>query len=331
MIGFNDIIGNDLLKKQFSDAIKHERVSHAYILSGEKGIGKKITAEAFALNLLCDNRDEDGNACFRCPSCKKIMENNHPDVIRVTHEKPSIITVDEIREQLIDTIDIRPYYGKYKIYIVNDADLMNQQAQNALLKSLEEPPEYVVIMLLCQDEKNLLDTIYSRAFKIKLKPCTDSQIRKYLDDNFPQDEDRKDISVAFSRGNLGRAIYLMTSDEFLVWYHKIIKICKSVKNMDTLEIQQQIRELISECSDIYEALDLIQLWYRDLMMYKVTKDMNGLVFSNERKALMDLASLSSYEGIEEIMDAIETCRIRLKANVNTELALELLLLNMKEK
>ena len=146
-----------------------------------------------------------------------------------------------------------------------------------------------------------------------------------------ENEDRKDISVAFSRGNLGRAIYLMTSDEFLVWYHKIIKICKSVKNMDTLEIQQQIRELISECSDIYEALDLIQLWYRDLMMYKVTKDMNGLVFSNERKALMDLASLSSYEGIEEIMDAIETCRIRLKANVNTELALELLLLNMKEK
>lgn len=331
MAGFRDILGNDFMKEQFLHAVGTGHVSHAYLLEGEKGMGKKTFAEAFALMLLCEARGEGEDACQTCPACKKVLSHNHPDVIYVTHEKPDSISVDEIRDQLNDTIGIRPYEGKWKIYIIPEADKMTQQAQNALLKTLEEPPEYAVIFLLVSDVQKMLPTVLSRTAKIKLKPRTDQQIREYLTERYDADEERLDISVAFARGNLGKAIGLLTDEGFSVWYHEALRVCRGIKHMDAAEINAEVALLRQKCTDLQELLALLQLWYRDLMMYKVTKDMNGLVFGNERKALMDLAAVSSYEGIEEIMEDIETCGKRLRANVNPDLALELLFLNMKEK
>ena len=331
MAGFSDILGNDLIKKQFLDAIAHDAVAHAYLLIGEKGIGKKMIADAFALELFCREREKTGHACLTCPDCKKVLSHNHPDLIYLEPEKPGLISVDDIRLQINATVDIKPFEEPYKVYIIPDAEKMTPQAQNAFLKTLEEPPDYAVFLLLANEDKGLLETILSRVMRIKMKPCTDAQIRSYLMENYEAEESRIDVCVAFARGNLGKAIHLLTSEEFSNWYHMVIKLCRRVKHLDSAEILMEARALLAACPQIDDALDLIQLWYRDLMMYKVTKDMNGLVFRNERSALMDLASLSSYEGIEAIMDAIETCRIRLRANVNAELALELLFLNMKEK
>lgn len=331
MAGFNDILGNDLMKEQFSNALETGQISHAYLVTGEKGMGKKTFAQAFCLMLFCGKRQGEEDACLNCPDCKKILSRNHPDVIWVTHEKPDSISVDEIREQVNDTVGIRPYEGKKKVYIIDEAEKMTQQAQNALLKTLEEPPEYAVILLLAGDVKQLLPTILSRTVKISIKPRTDKQIREFLEAHYEVPEDRMDICVAFARGNLGKAIALLTNEEFSVWYHETMKVCRNIKRMDSGEIAAEVALLREKCPDLQELLSLLQIWYRDLMMYKVTKDMNGLVFGNERKALMELAAVSSYEGIEEIMEDIETCSLRLKANVNPDLALELLLLNMKEK
>ena len=110
-----------------------------------------------------------------------------------------------------------------------------------------------------------------------------------------------------------------------------MKITRNIKNMDSVDIRIEIAKLRNSCPDIYEALDLLELWYRDLTMYMVTKDMNGLVFYGEAKALMAMASVSSYNGVQEIMNRIQVCRDRLNANVNPELSLELLFLTMKEK
>ena len=331
MAGFEDILGNDLIKKQFSDAISHDSVAHAYLLVGEKGIGKKMMAEAFVLDLFCKNRNAAGHACMTCPDCKKVLAHCHPDMIEIKSETTSQVSIDDAREQIIKTAEIRPYSEPYKVYIVSDADKLNPQTQNALLKTLEEPPAFVVLILLANDERGILPTVLSRVVRIKMKPCTDGQIRKYLTDTYHEEEGRIDVCVAFARGNLGKAIRLLTSEDFANWYHMVMKLCRRIKHLDGTEILMEAKALLSACPEMDDALDLIQLWYRDLMMYKVTKDMNGLVFRNERSALMDLASISSYEGIEAIMDAIETCRVRLSANVNPELALELLFLNMKEK
>lgn len=328
--GFNGIIGNELIKDQLKSAIKNGSIRHSYMITGEKGMGKKTMAEAFLLELFCQESDESKRPCLRCPECKKILSGNHPDVIYITHEKPGSISVDEVREQLMDTVDIKPYSGDYKVYVMPEADKMTVQAQNAILKTLEEPPEYVIILLLVNDDRKLLDTVRSRVIKESLRPLTDNVIRDYLKEKFDLSGDMTDICVAFSKGNLGRAIELCQSETFSEWYQRVMKILKNLNGMDSTDMHIEISKLLAECPDPTEALDLLEMWYRDLMMFMVTKNINNLVFKGERKALMNAASLSSYDGVQDIMNGIEVCRQRLAANVNAELSFELLLLRMKD-
>lgn len=128
MMGFNNIIGHEEVIRHLKNAIETGKVSHSYIFTGEPGSGKKLLAGTFAATLQCEEQGTE--PCQKCDSCKKAMGKNHPDIIMVNHEKPGTITIDEIRDQLIHDIDIRPYYSPYKIYIVADADLMTPQAQN---------------------------------------------------------------------------------------------------------------------------------------------------------------------------------------------------------
>ena len=177
----------------------------------------------------------------------------------------------------------------------------------------------------------MLETILSRVVRIKLKPRTDAMVKDHLRKLFPEAEDsRIDLAVAFSRGNPGKAEKLLSGEEFSEWYIETVSICRNIKKMDSGRIAMEAAKLTSSYDDLSGILELMQLWYRDLMMFKVTKDIGGLLYRDERKAMMELAPICSYEGVEAIMEAIETCRIRLKANVNPELAMELLLLKMKE-
>ena len=180
MSSFKDVVGHKNIIQYIENAVKTDKVSHAYILNGEKGSGKRLLANLFAMSLQCQNRDEDGDACGKCQSCKQAASNNQPDIIRVTHEKPNTISIDDIREQINNDIVIKPYSSKYKIYIVPDADMMSVQAQNALLKTIEEPPAYAVILLLTENAEILLPTIRSRCVMLKLRNIKDQLIKKYL-------------------------------------------------------------------------------------------------------------------------------------------------------
>ncbi len=331
MKGFADVYGNELIKEQFKNSIRDDRIRHAYMLTGEKGSGKRTMTEAFLLELFCKAKDpETDEPCMRCSECKKIISGNHPDIIYVAHEKEKTISVDDIRGQVTDTVMIKPYSSKYKVYVIPESEKMSIQAQNALLKTLEEPPEYVIIILLAADDKQLLDTIRSRVTVEKMKPLTDSVIRSYMKRELNADGERLDICVAFSRGNLGRAAELYQSEVFSDWYQRLMMIVKSIKRMNSVDMRIEIAKLKETCPDLSDALDMLELWYRDLTMYMVTKDMNELIFKGEAKALMSAASASSYNGVQEIMSRIQVCRDRLKANVNPELSLELLFLTMKE-
>ena len=148
MSGFKDVVGHKNIIKYIQNAVTADAVSHAYILNGERGSGKKLLANLFAMSLQCENRDEDGDACGKCRSCRQAAGGNQPDIIRIMHEKPNTIGVGDIRTQVNDDIMIRPYSSKYKIYIIADADMMSVEAQNALLKILEEPPAYAAFLIL---------------------------------------------------------------------------------------------------------------------------------------------------------------------------------------
>ena len=138
MAGFSDILGNEQIIEHLQNAIRMGKVSHAYILNAPESSGKRLIAEAFAATLQCEEKGTE--PCGMCHSCKQAVSHNHPDIIYVRHEKPNTISVDDIRVQINQDIAVKPYSSPYKIYIVDEAEKMNVQAQNALLKTIEEPP-----------------------------------------------------------------------------------------------------------------------------------------------------------------------------------------------
>lgn len=328
MLSFHNIVGHDQIKEHFQKAIENHKVSHAYILTGEAGMGRKSLANAFALALLC----EKGKAepCMQCHACKQVLSDNHPDLIHVTHEKPNSIGVDDIREQINDTIMVRPYSSYYKIYIVDEAEKMTQQAQNALLKTIEEPPSYAIIILLTTNQEAFLPTILSRCVQLKLKPLRDFVVKNYLVEALHVPEADADVYAAFARGNLGKAISLVYSEDFKLMHQEVLRLLKQIKQTDISELLDYIRKLKEDNLDIYECLDFMQMWYRDVLLYKVTKDMNLLIFKDEYKAINEISTGSAYDGLEKILEAIDKAKVRLDANVNMELAMELMLLVMKE-
>ncbi len=328
MPGFHDILGHDAVKQHFQKAIEAHKVSHAYILAGEAGMGRKSLAHAFALTLLCEKGKSE--PCMECHACRQVLSGSHPDLIHVTHEKPQTIGVDDIREQINDTIMIRPYSSYYKIYIVDEAEKMTVQAQNALLKTIEEPPGYAVIILLTTNPDAFLPTILSRCVQLKLKPLRDSVIQEYLMGSLHVSEGDAKLYAAFARGNLGKAIRLAGSEDFRYLYDEMVYVLKNIRTMYLSEIIERLRRWKDEEMDLGECLDFMQVWYRDALMFKVTQDADLLIFREEFAAIDELSRKTGYDGFERILQAIDKAKIRLDANVNMELALELMLLVMKE-
>ncbi len=328
MLTFSEILGHEQIKEHFINAIRMEKVSHAYILSGEAGMGRKTLANAFALTLLCE-RGQD-RPCLQCHACKQVLSGNHPDLIYVTHEKPASIGVDDIRMQINDTISIRPYSSAYKIYIVDESEKMTPQAQNALLKTIEEPPSYAMILLLTTNQEAFLPTILSRCVQLKLKPLQDDMVKKYLMEQLQVSETKANIYAAFARGNLGKAITIASSEQFQEMYEEFLQILTDIREKDISQILDEIRNIKEEQMDLGECLDFIEMWYRDVLLYKATGNSDFLIFGNETNTIQRISGGSSYTGLEKILKTIGRTRIRLNANVNMELAMELLLLAMKE-
>lgn len=329
--GLSAVYGNELAKSNLRENIRKGHVRHAYMITGEEGLGKKTLVNGFLLELFCEDPDEaTGEPCLKCPECKKILSKNHSDVIFISLQKGKSIGVEEIREKVQNTVLERPISSRYKVYVIYDGELLTIQAQNALLKVLEEPPDYVVFILVVDDETKILDTIRSRVTRVQMKPLLDSQVRGYFSEVLNAKDEKTGICVAFARGNLGRAIMLYQDETFSDWYQRLIQMIKNIRQMNPAQLRTEVMKLIKSCPNLGEALDLMELWYRDLMLYMVTKDMNGLVFYGESKTFRTMASYGSTLGVQEIMNRIQVARERLSANVNPELTMELLFLAIKE-
>lgn len=327
-LGFENILGNEELTGHLRKAVRTGRVGHAYLITGEPGSGRKMIAEAFAAALLCERHGDD--ACGTCSACKRVASGSHPDLIWVRHEKPNVITVDEIRSQIVNTVDIRPYEDGRKIYICPDAEKMNPQAQNALLKTIEEPPEYAVIILTAQGTEGLLPTILSRCTHLATRPVPDKAVRQYLMDTFRFPDYEAGVYTAFSQGNIGRAREAASDAAFDDMLGRTLQLVRQAHDMSTAEISERARELKDSKDKIDDILDICLMYVRDVLYYKATADPDSLIFTREISSIRKNAAASSYEGLQEILSAIDKCRVRIRANVNFELALELLLLTIKE-
>lgn len=329
MLDFKHIIGHEQIIQHLREAITSGKVSHAYILSGEDGAGKNLLADAFAMSLQCEEKNGQADACGKCRSCMQATSNNHPDIIRVTHEKASI-GVDDVRIQINNDIQVKPYSSPYKIYIIDEAEKLTDAAQNALLKTIEEPPVYAVLILLTNNLNALLPTILSRCITLKLKAVDQELIRQFLMSEYKVPDYQAELSAVFAQGNVGKAVKYASSDEFIELKEDVLHLLKYLDEMEIYEIIDGLKRISEKKDRINDYLDLMTIWYRDILMYKVTNDLNRLTYKNEYLDISRQANIRSYEGLEKIIAAIEKAKIRLNANVNFDIAIELMLFTIKE-
>lgn len=328
MARFTDIVGQEQLKEHLQNAIATNKVSHAYIINGERNAGKEFIARVFAITLQCEKGETE--PCGECHSCKQALGNNQPDIIYISHEKPNTIGVEDIRVQINGDIAIKPYSSPRKIYIINEGEKMTPQAQNALLKTLEEPPEYAVILILTTNVEAMLPTVLSRCVVLNMKPVSDRLVKKYLMEQLAVPDYKANISVAFARGNIGKAKMLASSEEFEKVKDEAITLVKNINDMEISEIVKAIKKISEYKFDVNDYLDILMAWYRDVLLFKATKDVNSLVFKEDIQQIMRMSDRSTYEGIEQIVNALQSAKKRLEANVNFDLTMELLFLAIKE-
>ena len=174
-MSFENIIGNKKIKSEFIDTIKNNTISHSYLFVGQEGIGKKLFAKELAKMALClNNKTESDN----CSSCVKFDSGNNPDFVLIEPDGNSI-KIAQIRE-MQENVYTKPIVSSKKVFVINDSDKMTEEAQNSLLKTLEEPPEYIIIILITANENKLLNTIKSRCLKISFNNLETSDLISYI-------------------------------------------------------------------------------------------------------------------------------------------------------
>lgn len=329
MRGFKDIIGQEHIKEYLQNAISRKKIAHAYIIQGERFSGKEFITKVFAAALQCEKQGTE--PCGECRSCRQVQSGNQPDIIYLRHERPNSIGVEDVRSQINSDIAIMPYSSPYKIYIINEGEMLTDQAQNALLKTLEEPPAYAVLIILTTNLEALLPTILSRCVVLHMKPVQDGLVKEYLKKELMIPDYKADICVAFARGNIGRAKQLASSEDFENIRNEALSLVKNIRNMELHEVMAAVRKIGEyHQMNINEYLDVISIWYRDVLLFKATNDTNHLIFREEIQYIRKAADKSAYEGIENILKALENAKSRLHANVNFDLVMELLFITIQE-
>lgn len=277
------------IREYFLNTVRQGKNNHALILEGDSGNDWKALAGEYAAILQCESHTH----CGSCHSCQAYASGNHPDIIRVRHEKPESIGVDEIRSQLVDDILIRPYSSPYKVYLVDEAEKLTVQAQNALLKTIEEPPYYGVIVLLTTNAERLLPTIRSRCICLKTQSLTQGD---------GLNEEVKELL----RGCL----------------HEL----SSVSVSRLAELAKQLKELKAP---VPLVLEYLRLWFRDLLVLKTTGGKGHLWFREEEAFYRELAPTLSMACFTDIFLEMDKAESRIVSNVNYELTFEWLFLALK--
>lgn len=325
MEAFERIIGHDMIKQYFKKSMMADKVSHSYIFEGPYGVGKRMMAKELAKVLLCESENKP---CGICKSCKMVEAGTHPDINSVKKDT-KVTKIDTIREQVIKFMEIKPYVGKYKIVIIEEADTLNTEGQNAMLKTIEEPPAYGIIILVTQNLASLLPTIKSRCIHIRFSPLAPEAIKTFLSSHqIPAHE--IDVYTQFCEGSIGRAQQLIQDEVFLTLRKESIGYLTALNKANLIEMYQLVKTICDQKEQIIDILYFWELWYRDLAIAKNISTDN-FYYLDYKSQLLDIAHKLTYNKISSNLEQIKQAKQALGQNVNTTLIIENLLLKLKER
>lgn len=252
---FGHIIGNEKIKEELLNSINIGNISHSYLFLGTGGIGKKLIAKEFAKRILCTSNN---NNCTGCKSCIEFDTENNPDFLIIEPDGNSI-KIEQIRE-FQRKVSEKPVISQRKVYIINDSDKMTVEAQNCLLKTLEEPPEFVTIILIGTNENNFLSTIKSRCMILHFEKIKEDEILKYLETNYNVKINSKIMIDAF-QGSIGKAIEIKDKQE---QYEKIENLIYGLEKMDIVDFANKADFIYSNKDDKIDILDYMEVILIDI-------------------------------------------------------------------
>ncbi len=293
---FDNIVGNDKIKEVLKKSVDLKKVSHSYLFIGTEGIGKKLIAKEFAKMIMCI---DENKCCNKCKSCIEFDTGNNPDYIFIEPDGNNI-KIEQIRQMQTKVIE-KPIISNKKVYIIDNVELMTIEAQNCLLKTLEEPPEYVTIILICKNENSILNTIKSRCTIIHFDKLKNQDIKKYLEKNY-NITNIKDNLLDIFQGSIGKAITLKDKVQD---YEKIEYMLRNINNKDIIETLQLSEILYKSKDDIEQILE-----YLNVILLNLSK-----------------------ENIKYIkcIDIVEETKKRLKSNSNYDMTIDNMLFNIWEE
>ena len=313
-MSFMDIIGHSNIKNQITKAIQLDKLSHAHILVGEDGIGKSILAKNIGLMILGKNEDRQ-----------------YVDLVEWQIDKnKSTIGVSSIRT-LIEEINKKPFEGDKKVIIIYNAHKMTVQAQNAFLKTIEEPPKNVTILLLCENLEVILDTIKSRCQIHKLKNLNIDEMKEFLSENYSDlSTDQIKVILAFSDGIPGKAEKFIKDNNFKDIRDITLEILLKLNSAKTEELIKYEKKLSNQKDNFYEILTAFLSYIRDTIIYKEVEEENLIINIDKLLTIKELANIFSFNKLNGIINIINDTRENLDRNVNPALAFEVMLLKMQE-
>lgn len=306
---FENIIGQDFAKKYLTNSIKKNKLNNAYMFEGMYGIGKKKFADELS-KLLLDYEN---------------LENS-PDYVLIKPDGNSI-KIAQIRNLQSDIV-IRPHRD-YKIYIINNAEKMTLEAQNALLKTLEEPPNYAIIILVTNNKESLLETIKSRCDIIKFSPIPIEDLKSYLIDTGIEEE-RAQLLATFSRGSIENALNLSQSSEFSVMREDVQQYIQIMLDKNIIEILNIPNNMEKYRGKIITLLDMMINYFRDIILLKENVNKNMLINVDKLVFIQNMSGKISYSQLSKIIDIIEDAKNKIKSNCNFNISIQVMSLNIYE-
>ncbi|OPL07482.1 MAG: hypothetical protein AVO33_05000 [delta proteobacterium ML8_F1] len=317
---FEGILGHEAQKNEILKQMEEHKISHAYIFEGISGIGKSLVAKSFARGILCD---ASVYACGECRSCRLYKAQTHPDYLEVIDEKS--VKVKDILE-VSEFLRTKPILSRYKVVLIRDAHKMTTGAQNKLLKIFENPPAYVVIILVVDNMDLVLDTVQSRGYRIYFKELTEKNIQDFLQVHYQLSQEEMLYSVRFSQGSVARAAAIAGAmdTQNLIGYPE--RIFNAIVGNDPY----QSLKLLQEVSSAPELIEYLLTWIRDISILKESPD-TGVFNESRLNALRSHAVEFDTPVLMNFAEILEKGKRMIAGNINPVVSLNYCLLKIQEE
>jgi DNA polymerase-3 subunit delta' len=327
---FSQIIGHKLPLEFLSNTLTHGPVGHAYLFYGPEGVGKQMVAYRFAKALLCEKSGVLGDACDACDACRRFTNDNHHNFQLIHPEGAQGYKIDQLRE-LRRNVSLMAFHEGKRVYLLPDADKMKPEGANAILKTLEEPSEGVVLILVTSQLIKILPTIISRCQKVPFTRISEQELEPFLEKEFSMDPATASLMARLSEGSPGKSHELALSSlaQLRRFLYSELTLHRPENLNNALELPKKINEMKKAIEkdedikiDIKTVYDWMLFYYRDLLVYRLTKNEDLLINQDFKNEIVQISSRWSWAAIRSSIQQLEYLKWIASKNLNVPFCLE---------